>query len=138
MNTIKRNSVSANIVYQFLYQIVLFVIPLVMAPFLSRRLQENAIGVHSYIHSIAYYFVIVANLGIIKYGQRSISVNSNNEIMLRKTFWSLFYVHSVISVISLVLYISFICIFVNENKVILLKAFMFYLHCLILHGFIMV
>ena len=116
MNSIKKNSLSTNMIYQFIYQIVIFVLPLIMAPYLTRKLQENALGIHSYINSIAYYFVIIANLGIVKYGQRLISSNSDEENCLRKSFWSLFAVHVVFSIISLMLYFLYVTCIARENQ----------------------
>lgn len=97
-----------NMFFQFAYQILVLVVPLIMAPYLTRTLGETAIGVYSYTYSIAYYFVLLSMLGIAKHGQRIIAERRNNECYLRKTFWSLFSLHIIISAISFVLYIAFI------------------------------
>lgn len=116
----KKQSLSKNMAFQFIYQGLILVIPLVLSPYLTRTLQETALGIYSYTNSVAYYFVILALLGISRHGQRIISQSSENDIELRKNFWSLFTVHSIISVIVLGLYLLFIKVFVAENTLIYL------------------
>ncbi|MEY8412510.1 oligosaccharide flippase family protein [Lachnospiraceae bacterium 62-26] len=112
----KRQSLSRNFAYQFLYQILILVIPLVLSPYLTRTLHETALGVYTYANSIAYYFIMFSMLGISRHGQRVISQNCKDELSLRKTFWSLFYVHAIVSVMVLSAYIIFVCFFVKNYK----------------------
>lgn len=112
---IRKQSISQNFFFQYVYQILILVIPLVLAPYLSRVLRETALGVFSYANSIAAYFVAMSMLGIARHGQRIISENANDEIKLRKSFWSLFTVHIIVSIISLLIYLLFIVFFVQDN-----------------------
>lgn len=112
----KRVSVKSNFIYQVLYNVVTMVIPLVVTPFLTRALLENEIGRFTYTRSVASYFVIFAMMGIAKYGQRVISQNIDDEIKLRKSFWSLFFVHVIFSIIALVTYLFVVSIFIYESK----------------------
>ena len=81
-----KESISKNFLLQFLYQGLILIIPLILSPYLTRILQEAALGVYSYTNSIAYYFVVLSMLGITRYGQRIVSQNSSDEIKLRKIF----------------------------------------------------
>lgn len=114
----KKDSLSKNFILQLFYQILILLIPLILSPYLTRTLQENALGIYSYSNSIAYYFVVFSLLGISRHGQRIISQTLNEENKLRKTFWSLFFVHVVISLICTLLYIIFVVYFVKNNKLI--------------------
>lgn len=114
----KKQSLSKNFIYQFLYQGLILVIPLVLSPYLTRHLQESALGVYSYVNSIAYYFVIGAMLGISRHGQRIVSQRIGDHEALQRTFWSLFSVHAIVSAISLAAYFVFIVFFVKENTMI--------------------
>lgn len=114
----KQQSISKNMIFQFLYQALILIIPLILAPYLTRTLQETALGVYSYTNSIAYYFVMLSMLGISRHGQRVIAQNLSNEIALRKTFWSLFFVHILVSVFFTCTYLIYIGVCVNANKVI--------------------
>ena len=115
---LKRESLTKNFAFQFLYQVIILVIPLILSPFLTRTLQETALGTYSYVNSIAYYFVVLANLGISRHGQRIIARNSDNEIELRKSFWSLFLLHIIISLTFTLIYFLYISIIVKEDTVI--------------------
>lgn len=111
----KTDGVKKNFFLQFAYQFLILVVPLVVSPYLARTLGETAIGEYTYINSIAYYFVLICMLGIQKYGQREIASKRDDEIRLRKSFWSLFLVHVFFSVIGLVGYIIFCCIFARNQ-----------------------
>ena len=111
---LEKESLAKNFIFQLLYQIVVIVIPMFLAPYLTRTLQETALGIYSYVHSISYYFVVIANLGISKYGQRLIAQNRENNIKLRKAFWSLFFFHAIFSFVIIIFYYIFIFIFVKS------------------------
>ncbi len=112
----KKEKLSINFIFQFLYQVVILVIPLLVSPYLTRVLGDNALGTYTYVNSIAYYFLLLANLGISKYGQRAIAQYSNDSVKLRKSFWSLFLSHLVSSFISIVIYLFLCFLFVKKNQ----------------------
>lgn len=111
-----KQSLAKNYFFQFSYQVLVLVVPLIISPYLTRTLKENALGMYTYINSISFYFLILANLGIGVYGKRAISRIIDDSERLRKTFWSLLYVHIGSSVVAVLLYIAFISFFVNENQ----------------------
>lgn len=76
------------------------VIPLIVSPYLTRTLGSRALGIYTYVNSIALYFVMFANLGITKHGQRIVAQNRNDSKKLSVVFWSLFTVHVIFSIIS--------------------------------------
>ncbi len=111
-NLLKPDSAKRNFTFQILYHSVILIIPLIVSPYLTRTMGSNSLGVYSYTYSIAYYFVVVAMLGINKHGQRIIAQRRKDNIALRKTFWSLFCVHIIAAVLSLAayfIYLIFIC-----------------------------
>lgn len=115
---IKKQSLAKNYIYQFLYQGLIVIIPLVLSPYLTRTLGSTSLGIYTYAHSISHYFVIAANLGIATHGKRLISRNSHDETALRKSFWSLFAVHSIISVLSAAVYIGYVLFFVKQDRLV--------------------
>ena len=123
MNTgtvLKNDSIKNNFAFQLIYQVLVLAIPLVLSPYLTRTLGGEALGVYTYTNSIAYYFLMVANLGILKYGQRVISESVSDLTKLRKAFWSLYSVHALFSLLSLTIYIPFVFLFCKANQVIFL------------------
>ena len=113
-----KQSIKSNMLLQGLYQVLILGAPLIISPYLTRTLGADALGVYSYSNSIAYYFVIFAMLGISRHGQREIASSSSNESDLRKTFWSLFLVHIIVSCISVLAYAAYILLFVKKNTLV--------------------
>ena len=102
MVEIKKSRTSTNFIFYVGYQILIYLIPFVVAPFLTRTLKEETLGLFTFSNSIVTYFVLLANLGIARYGQREIANKSNNE---KETFWSLFFVHFISSLLSLCVFV---------------------------------
>lgn len=113
----KTQSVKKNFIYQLFYKIIIFIIPVIISPYLTRTLGKESLGIYTYTYSIAYYFVVACMLGILKYGQRIIATQRDNELCLRKTFWSLFFVHFLISIIVLGAYFIFLKLYGEYEKV---------------------
>ena len=111
-----RQSLAKNFLYQFIYQGLIFIIPLIVSPYLTRVIGKMGLGIYTYINSIAYYFIILANLGISRHGQRIISQKYGKEEELRKAFWSLLFLHFLISLLSAALYFIFVFTCVKDNK----------------------
>ena len=57
-------SVKKNFIYNIIYQILVIILPLITAPYIARTLGAEAVGIYSYTNSIAYYFLMIAMLGI--------------------------------------------------------------------------
>ena len=107
-------NIKKNYVFQLIYQIIILGVPLIISPYLTRTLGKTSCGIYAYTYSIAYYFLIFANLGIQKYGIRLIAQSKDNEEQLSKNFWSIYIVHLFFSLLSLGAYIIF-TIFMDEN-----------------------
>lgn len=116
VSSLKRQSLKKNFIFQILYQIVVLVIPLVVSPYLTRQLGDTALGIYSYTYSIAYYFVAFAMLGISRHGQRIIAERKDDDTALRKTFWSLYFVHGIFSVLAIAAYIVFTFIWAGDYR----------------------
>ena len=104
----KCNNTKTNFIFQMLYQMVTLVIPLIIAPYLTRILGDASLGIYTFTYSIVFCFMSMARLGIDKYGQRVIASVRDDYEKLRKTFWSLYTVHVFFTIVSLLLYFCFI------------------------------
>lgn len=125
MIRLSKQSLKNNFIFQFAYQIIVLVVPLVISPYLTRILGDTSLGKFTFVNSIASYFVLLANLGIAKYGQRLIAKNSKNEDDLRKAFWSLFTVHAIFSMLCLAIYLVVFSFFHFEDQVLYLVETIF-------------
>lgn len=108
------NKIKSNFFYQTLYQILSMILPLITSPILSRALGANGLGVYSYTTTILNYFVLIANLGIYRYGIRCIASAGDDKIERSKVFWEIFLSHILISVVIFGLYILFVVNFQGE------------------------
>ncbi len=115
-------SVRKNYFYNLLYEIVVLVVPLITAPYLSRVLGADGIGVSSYTLSIVSYFIIVANLGTSSYGSREIAMARDNKKEMSKVFWELFGLKIFTGLISLAGYMFFLSAQVKYNIIFQIQA----------------
>ncbi|MCD8117246.1 MAG: oligosaccharide flippase family protein [Oscillospiraceae bacterium] len=112
-----------NFVFQIFYQVVILVIPLVVSPYLTRTMGSTSLGVYTYTYSIAYYFVVFAMLGINRHGQRIIAQRRGDMVSLRKTFWSLYCIHFIASLLALAAYLIYVfAICASDVKIALVQT----------------
>lgn len=100
-------SLKLNFLYNSIYQILIIILPLITAPYISRVLGPEGIGVYSYTYSIAYYFVLVAMLGVNNYGNRSVARVRDNQEKLNNVFSQIYYLQFSIAIISTITYLFF-------------------------------
>lgn len=84
------SSVKKNFIYNVAYQILVIILPLVTAPYLSRVLGAGQLGQYSYTYSVANYFVLFAMLGVNNYGNRCVARARGDRARLSSEFWSVY------------------------------------------------
>ncbi|MBR3414638.1 flippase [Candidatus Saccharibacteria bacterium] len=104
-------SIKKNFAYNFVYQVLILVFPLITTPYVSRVLGAEGIGAYSYTYSIMYYFMLVAMLGITNHGNRAIAKARENKEELTKTFWSIYLIQLSMSALMIIAYFCYILIF---------------------------
>lgn len=110
------NTLTKNIIYKILHQIILFIFPLILTPYISRVLGAKSLGVYSFYYSISIYFSYLAMLGINIYGNRAIAQVKENVLKVKKVFTNIYVLQFIASIISILLYLIFILI--SKNKII--------------------
>ena len=110
----KNGKLGENIAYMTIYHVVNALFPLISTPYLSRVLGAAEIGKYSYAYSLAYYFVLVANLGITTHGSRRIAESKNNKVEYEQRFSDLFWLHFFNASIVSIFY--FIVVLLGMNK----------------------
>ena len=108
------NSVKKNFIYNLIYQLILFVFPLITVPYISRVLGADGVGIYSYTYSVVYYFMIITLLGISNHGNRSIAKVRDDKEKLSKTFFSIYSIQLVSGILMTILY-SLYMIFINNS-----------------------
>lgn len=110
------SNIKKNISYNLMYRLITLVIPLITSPYISRVLGPENVGIFSYTNSVAYYFFIFAMLGVNNYGNRAIAKNKDDKKKLSQTFWQIYYIQLILSMILSVMYLIFISL-VNRNNI---------------------
>ena len=108
------NNIKKNLVYNIIYQIMILIIPLIMAPYLSRTIAAKGVGIYSYTYSIVYYFMLICLLGVNNYGNRSIAKVRDDKKELSKTFWSIYFLQLIMGILMLIIY--FIYVFISNSE----------------------
>ena len=63
--------VNKNFMYNMVYQILLYIIPFIVTPYISRVLGAENIGIYSYTYSIVTYFMLLTLLWNKKHSKKS-------------------------------------------------------------------
>lgn len=115
------NKLRKNIIYQMAYRVLTIITPLITAPYLSRTLGADCLGVYSYTLSSVNYFVLFAMLGTETYGNREIarvSVQGNPD-ELSQSFWEIYSLQRCSSLLSIAAYLVYV-LSVHENRLVAL------------------
>lgn len=110
----KTSSVKSNFIYNTVYQILILILPLITAPYVSRVIGAEGNGIYSYTYSIVQYFVLFAMLGLSNYGNRTIAKCRDDKEKLSKEFFSIYAMQLMTSVLMIILYLGYITIFDNR------------------------
>ena len=106
-------SVKRNVIYQTTYEIFSMLIPFVLSPYISRVIGAEGVGIYSYRYSIAFYFTLVAALGIKNYGNRTIAKCCNDREDLNRSFSNLITIQFIMSVLCVFSYVAYSLFFVD-------------------------
>lgn len=107
-----------NFIYNIIYQVLILFLPLITVPYISRNLGADGLGIYSYTYSIAYYFMIIAMLGLNNYGNRTIAKVKDDKEKLSKEFCSIYALQLISSIIMIIAYFLYITLFNNEYRLI--------------------
>lgn len=124
------NKIKLNFIYQSAYQMLLLILPLVTAPYMSRVLGAEGVGIYTYSATIVGYFALFSKLGIDTYANREVAKARDNKYKLSELFSDIFTLHAIISLIVVFVYIAFVGNFINDNRIIFwLQLFTLMSHC---------
>lgn len=92
-----------NYLYNLSYQVLLIILPIITTPYVTRIFSSEDLGTYAFYNSIAIYFLLLAGLGVANYGTRMVS---QNKEQLSSTFWSIYQLQFLASLVSVVFYIT--------------------------------
>lgn len=110
-------SIKKNYVFNLAYQLLLVLVPLITAPYLSRVLGPEGIGTYSYTTSVNSFFILFSILGTTTYGQRAVSYVQEDKEMRSRVFWETFIFRVITCAVTFVIYVAIFSLFEQENKI---------------------
>lgn len=116
----KPKSIRKNYIYNLIYQIMLVVAPLIVTPYVSRVLQPEGVGIQSYAASIVSYFSLVAALGTVTFGQKSIGTLQEDAQGRSRKFWEIFLLRLITTAVSAAFYLVYLFVLVPDNAIVAL------------------
>ena len=78
-----------NYLYNAAYQLLVLLVPVITAPYLSRTLGAANLGIYSFVNSSGSIVTSISLLGIYSYGNRQTAYVRDSKDELTRTFWEL-------------------------------------------------
>ena len=110
-----RPSIKLNFLLSTAYQVLLIILPFITAPYFSRVLTPDGIGINSYTTSYQTYFSMLAALGTMSYGTREIARARDDLERRSRLFWEIELMTVITSLIALAAWVVFI-LFIPRYK----------------------
>jgi len=117
----KKNKTRTNLIMSIFSKLLIMLQPLIIAPYISRVLGANGLGMYSFSFVIANYFVIFTMLGINNFGNRKIAQVRDNKLELSKTFINIYTMQLLTGVIASLVYVI-VLVFNRENSIFIWQA----------------
>lgn len=100
-------SIKKNFFYNILLNISSVIFPLITAPYVSRVLEPNGVGINNFANTYAGYFALVALLGIPTYGVREVAKLRDDKKELSKLISQLMSIATITTfVVSLIYFLT--------------------------------
>ena len=99
--------IAKNYLYNIAYQILVIITPLITAPYISRVLHTDGVGLYSYTNTIATVFSLFAALGFSAYGQREIAYNQGDRHKQSIIFFEIVLFRAVLTLVVTSIFVIF-------------------------------
>ena len=124
-------STRKNTGYNVAYRMFSVLLPLVTAPYLSRTVGQEGVGLYSYAWSISYIFCLVGMLGLNDYGVRAIARVRDDREKLDRTFSAIWQMQLLVAGATLAVWVGYVLFVADAEKVIALHLTMMSVSCLV-------
>ena len=94
--------------YNTVYQVLILILPLITAPYVSRTLGTTGVGIYSSTAAWLGYFVLAGGLGITLYGNREIAYHQKDKEARSRIFYELLSLKFITVAVALIAYLIFI------------------------------
>lgn len=125
MNTAK------NTLYNMAYRLLSMLLPLVTAPYLSRVVGTEGVGLYGYAWAISYTFGLIGQLGLENYGPRAIAQAKDDRAALDRTFSSIWRMQLLVAGATLLVWCVYALFVAGEEKPLALAFTVASVSCLV-------
>lgn len=108
-----KKSLVKNSIFNMAYKGFTALFPLVTTTYISRVLLPEGVGKVAYANTIVAYFVLIASLGLPSYGVKAIAQNDDTKEQRSRTFFELFFINLVATLLCIVAYFWFVNTFAH-------------------------
>lgn len=130
----KKSSVKANFSYNLIYNILNIIIPLITAPYTSRVLGAQNIGIYSYTYSIVSTTIMFGALGTSTYGQREIAAVGDDIYKRSQKFWEIWILRALTTILAFLIFLPYAI--VSNNSYYFLMQIPFFIGAVFEIGFL--
>ena len=107
-----------NFIYQFSYQILAIIVPLITTPYVSRVLHPEGIGDYAYTFTVVYYFFIAWMLGFDTHGQRLVAQALGDRERRSRAFSEVATLQAGVTLLGSVIYILYTILAAERRRLI--------------------
>lgn len=119
-----------NVVINTIFRVLMIIAPFITAPYVSRILLSDGVGVYSYTQSLVTYFTMFAALGTVSYGTREISRRRDDPESRTKAFWEIELISILCSIASLSVWLVLSFLYTEYKVFLLIFSFSILATCL--------
>ena len=123
-------STKKNAAYNVAYRMFSVFLPLVTAPYLSRTVGKDGVGLYSLAWSVSYIFCLIGMLGLNDYGVRTIAQARDDRARLDRTFSAIWQMQLLVAGATLIAWFGYVFFVAGEEKTIALHLTMMSVSCL--------
>jgi len=123
-------STRKNAAYNVAYRMFSVLLPLVTAPYLSRTVGTEGVGLYSLAWSVSYVFCLIGMLGLNDYGVRTIAQVRDDRELLDRTFSAIWQMQLMVAGATLVAWFGYVFLVAGAEKEIALHLTMMSVSCL--------
>ena len=123
-------STKKNAAYNVAYRMFSVLLPLVTAPYLSRTVGTDGVGLYSLAWSVSYVFCLIGMLGLNDYGVRVIAKVRDDREKLNRTFSAIWQMQLMVAGATLLLWFGYVFLVAGEEKIIALHLTWMSVSCL--------
>ena len=123
-------STKKNAAYNVAYRLFSVLLPLVTAPYLSRVVGTEGVGLYSDAWTMSEIFCLIGMLGLADYGVRTIAQARDNREELDRTFSGIWQMQLMVAGAALIAWLVYVFCFAGAEKTIALHLTMMSVSCL--------